>query len=244
MGTKWTVIYEARQAVKTEHSGHRRKKLGLLFLGISLFSALFFITPIIVAEVDYRIRMLLDRSSVSKTAMTGFGELLWLGEKGIPLPVDREFGLLIPRLGINTRILHSINTIKPESYKTLLGQGAAHAQETALPSEPGTTYIFGHSANSMLNTSRHNPVFYPLQYIKEGDDVILFYNQEVQSYKVQEKRIVEASETSYFSLGTSDKRLVLQTCWPPGTTWKRLIVVANPIEETSKSLLGLDFGSI
>lgn len=244
MGTKWTVIYEARQTGKTYGLKQDGRKLGLFFLGISLVGSLLFFAPVLVAEVDYRINTLFGEFAGPKNTLTGFGELLWFAEKGVSLPADREFSLVIPRLGINTRVLHSVDSGKQESYKTALSQGAAHAEETALPNEPGTTYIFGHSSSSILNIPRYNPVFYPLAYIKEGDDVVLFYNDEIQAYKVQEKKIVEAGDTGYFSLGTSDKRLVLQTCWPPGTTWKRLVIIAKPIEETSKSLLGLDFGSI
>lgn len=247
MTTKWTVIYEARQAARTElprnSAGHGKRKLGLLFLGISLFSVLFFITPILAAEAGYRMRLLFNFAK-PKEVSTGFGELLWFASKGVALPADREFALVIPRLGINTKVLHAADTGKQESYKAALSLGAVHAEETALPNEPGTTYIFGHSTDSILNIPRYNAVFYPLQYIEEGDDVVLFYNGEIQPYKVDEKRIVEAGNTSYFSLGTTDKRLVLQTCWPPGTTWKRLVVIAKPIEEPPKSLLGLDFGSI
>lgn len=244
MGTKWTVIYEAPQAVKRHSPKCGNKKLGILLLGLSLIGVLLFITPILAGEVTYRTERVVNILRGPKTVLSGFGELLWLDERGIPLPVDRNFGLLVPSLGINTRVSHPEGTADDELYKKLLAEGAVHAGETALPSEPGTTYIFGHSTNSILNISRYNAVFYPLQYIKEGDDIVLFYNNEVQSYKVQEKRIVEADDTDYLSLGTADKRLVLQTCWPPGTTWKRLVVIAKPIEEGTKSLLGLDFDRI
>lgn len=243
MRTKWTVIYEAPRVVRVPDPNPSRKKLGIFLLGLSLIGTLLFIAPILSGELTYRINSFWNIPRGQKTVLSGFGELLWLDERGIPLPVDRDFGLLIPSLGINTRVSHPEGSANGELYKKLLAEGAVHAGETALPSEPGTTYIFGHSTNSVLNISRYNAVFYPLQYIKEGDDIVLFYNNEVQSYKVQEKRVVEADDTSYFSLGTS-KKLVLQTCWPPGTTWKRLVIVAKPIEEGSKSLLGLDFSII
>lgn len=250
MGTKWTVIYESRQVVKARGPKHGSKKLGILFLGLSLIGILLFITPILTGELTYRIDRLTSRLQEQKTVLSGFGELLWLDERGIPLPVDRNFGLLVPSLGINIKVSHPGDIANQESYKNeetykkLLAEGAVHADETALPNEPGTTYIFGHSTDSILNILRYNAVFYPLQYIKEGDDIVLFYNGQAQPYKVQEKKIVEADDTDYSSLGTADKRLVLQTCWPPGTTWKRLVVIAHPIENEAKSLLGLDFESI
>lgn len=242
MATKWTVIYQAPPAARTELSRNSarngKRNLGLIFLAASFFGTLLFVAPVLTSEASFRIKTLARGLSGSKNTLTGFGELLWFAEKGVSLPADREFGLAIPRLGINTKVLHSVDTGKKESYKIALGQGAAHAEETALPNEPGTTYIFGHSTDSILNISRYNAVFYPLQYIEEGDDVILFYNGEIQPYTVEEKKIVEADETSYFSLGSADKRLVLQTCWPPGTTWKRLVVTAKPTGEIGEGATG------
>ncbi|MBI2007456.1 MAG: sortase [Candidatus Blackburnbacteria bacterium] len=238
------VIYEARQAAKSRVTKHGNRKLGLFLLGASFAAFLLFIAPVFLAEVAYRITALSNRFTDSKVIVSGFGQILWLEGKGAAAPLDWNFGLAVPRLGINTKVLHTTNTADENSYKEVLTQGAAHAQETALPNEPGITYIFGHSTNSVLNISRYNAVFYPLQYIKEGDDIIVFYLGEAIGYKVQDKKIVDAEALGYMLDKTEERRLVLQTCWPPGTTWKRLVIVAKPIEESTKNLVGLDFKSI
>lgn len=243
MNTKWHDIYDARQAKKINET-QPNKKSGLFFVGISLIGLLLFVAPVLLAEASYRIKTLSGRFTNSKVIISGFGQILWLEEKGVSAPLDWNFGLVIPRLGINTKVLHTTTAAGANSYKEALSQGAAHADETALPNEPGTTYIFGHSTNSILNISRHNAVFYPLQYIKEGDGVIVFYQGEAIGYEVQDKRIVDAGDIGFMLDQTKEKRLVLQTCWPPGTTWKRLVVIAKPIEEGTKSLVGLDFKSI
>ena len=65
----------------------------------------------------------------------------------------------------------------------------------------------------------------------EGEEVIIIYQGKNFLYKVLEKKVTEANEVEYLLSQNNENRLVLQTCWPPGTTWKRLIVVASPIEE-------------
>lgn len=247
---KWAVIYDARQERRENGfqclSLHQKKsrKIGIFLVGISITSLLLFLAPVILAETGYRINNLFRGFQKQKVILSGFGQILWLEEKGASVPLDWNFSLVIPRLGINTKVLHATNLADEDSYKDALSQGAAHADETAFPNEPGTSYIFGHSTNSVLNISRYNAVFYPLQYIKEGDEIIIFYQGEIIAYKVQDKRIVDAGDIDYMLAQTKERRLVLQTCWPPGTTWKRLVVIANPIEDGVKNAAGLDFKSI
>lgn len=247
---EWAVIYDARlekrengfRALSLPHKKNR--KIGFFLLGVSIVSLLLFASPVILAETGYRINNLFRGSQKQKVILSGFGQILWLGERQISTPKNWVFSLVIPRLGINTGVVPSVNVKDENIYKTALKDGAAHAEDTPFPNEPGTTYIFGHSTNSILNISRYNAVFYPLQYIKEGDDIIVFYGGEIFAYKVTEKKLVDAEDISYLVPQTKEKKLVLQTCWPPGTTWKRLVVIANPIEAEVKSATGLDFKRI
>lgn len=244
---EWAVIYDARQErIENGYQNPRlpRKKIGFFLVGISITSLLLFLAPVILAETGYRINNLFRNFQKQKVIISGFGQILWLGERDMPTPKNWNFSLAVPRLGINTDVVPSVTVTDENVYKTALKDGVAHAEDTPFPNEPGTTYIFGHSTNSILNISRYNAVFYPLQYIKEGDDIIVFYGGELFSYKVTEKKLVDAQDISYLVSQTKEKKLVLQTCWPPGTTWKRLVVIAKPIEESPKSQLGLDFGNI
>lgn len=244
---EWAVIYNARQdklANGFQNPSLPRKKIGLLLVGISIISLLLFAAPVVLAETGYRINSLFRNFQKQKVILSGFGQILWLDERQIPTPSNWDFSLVVPRLGINSKVTASV-TVKDENiYKIALNDGVAHAEDTPFPNEPGTTYIFGHSTNSILNISRYNAVFYPLQYIEEGDDIVVFYGGELFLYKVTEKKLVDAQDIEYLVPQTKEKKLILQTCWPPGTTWKRLVVIANPIENKVKNAAGLDFKSI
>jgi len=101
-----------------------------------------------------------------------------------------------------------------------------------LPDQSGTIYIFGHSTDYPWNVSHYSAYFYPLRYLEEGEEIIIIYQGKNFLYQVKEKKVAEAGELEYLLSSDKENRLVLQTCWPPGTTWKRLIIVASPIEET------------
>ncbi|KKR56069.1 MAG: hypothetical protein UT95_C0055G0005 [Candidatus Curtissbacteria bacterium GW2011_GWB1_40_28] len=69
---------------------------------------------------------------------------------------------------------------------------------------------------------------YLLKDMEPGDPVVIFFAGKRYNYVVSEKKITEAADVDYFKLRTDEQILVLQTCYPPGTTWKRLLVIAKP----------------
>ena len=65
--------------------------------------------------------------------------------------------------------------------------------------------------------------------MERGDDVVLYFQNKRFNYTVVDTKIIEADDTHFIdsSLGQGE-RVILQTCWPPGTAWKRLLVFAEP----------------
>ena len=72
--------------------------------------------------------------------------------------------------------------------------------------------------------------FYLLKNLQKGDDVIVFFQGVRHNYKVSDSKIVGATDVSYIvnSQNQASETLILQTCWPPGTTWQRLLIFAKP----------------
>ena len=67
------------------------------------------------------------------------------------------------------------------------------------------------------------------EFAKEGDTVI--YKGKRYIYRVTNKLIVDPNEVKYLTKRLNYEQLTLQTCWPPGTTLKRLLVIAKPERE-------------
>ena len=107
----------------------------------------------------------------------------------------------------------------------------AHAAGSALPDEDGTIYIFGHSTDADINVARYNAVFYLLRKLEPGDLIQVYFQGQEYRYQVIAKKTVDPTDIADITSVTGQRRLVLQTCWPPGTTWKRLLIIAEP--ETS-----------
>ncbi len=232
MKTKYVIHQEGESIVvydsRLEKSKTRLiKRVGLSFLLGSLIGLVIFLSPILIAEGRYRLAKL---TRPPKTEFSRFGLLLWLDEKGIVSPSDWEFSLIIPEISLNTKVEESIDISNQKEYQLALKTGVAHAQGTSLPGHQGTTYIFGHSTDYPWNISYYSAHFYPLRYLTVGEEVIVIYQGKNYLYQVKEKEVVGAQELEYLA-SDNQERLVLQTCWPPGTTWKRLIIVAEPIKE-------------
>jgi len=223
---KTVVIYDA-SLVEKQSPRYLKRRLGFLFLNLSLIALLLVLIPILSAELNFRRQQLTNPTSNTE-APIDFGQLLTLEKKGVYTPADWNFSLIIPKLGINAKIESSVDPANPKEYELALRNGVAHAKGTSFPDQPGTVYIFGHSTDYPWNIVRYNALLYPLRYINEEDEIVVIYEEKSFVYQVKEKRIAEPDELGYLTSQDGEKKLVLQTCWPPGTTWKRLIVIAFP----------------
>ncbi|HMS22891.1 MAG TPA: sortase [Candidatus Levybacteria bacterium] len=144
-------------------------------------------------------------------------------------PVDTSFSVVIPKIGANEKVTPNVNPADGGEYLEVLKHTVAHARGTSLPGLNGTTYLFAHSADNFWDVGRYNAVFYLLKDLHVGDDISVFFNEKRYNYTVYDKKIVDPSEVGYLAANIGQgERLILQTCWPPGTTWKRLLIFAKP----------------
>lgn len=143
-------------------------------------------------------------------------------------PVDPEFSIMIPKIAANARVIDNVNPADETEYLDKLQYGVAHAAGTYMPGQNGHIFLFAHSTDYVWNISTYNAVFYLLYKLNEGDEVDIFYQGKRHVYTVTGKKIVDPSDVQYLTNKTESEFLTLQTCWPPGTTLKRLLVFAKP----------------
>ncbi|MFQ5452177.1 MAG: sortase, partial [Candidatus Paceibacterota bacterium] len=96
-------------------------------------------------------------------------------------------------------------------------------------------YLFSHSTDYFYNVTRYNAIFYLLYKLEPGDEINLFYKGARYKYLVDELKIVNPSEVGYLTEKSGREELVLQTCWPLGTTFQRLLVFARPASEVAQN---------
>jgi sortase A len=77
-----------------------------------------------------------------------------------------------------------------------------------------------------------NDVFALLDNLEFGDQIIVFYNQKKFVYTVREKKIVRPGDVKVLERNPEARELSLMTCWPIGTTLKRMLVFAELTENS------------
>jgi len=142
------------------------------------------------------------------------------------VPIDPDFSIVIPKIAANAKVIANVNASDEKIYLDALQKGVAHAEGTAFPGEGGHIFFFAHSTDYFWNVGVYNAVFYLLNKLEKDDEVNIFYKGKRYAYKVIDKKIVDPSEVEYLTRKTNKEFLTLQTCWPPGTTFKRLLVFA------------------
>ena len=122
---------------------------------------------------------------------------------------------------------------KTEYLKVLESNVVAQAKDTDLPGEGlgKMTYIFAHSTQQGIDMVRKNAVFYLLGQLGNEDTFSIKYMGNTYIYSVYDKKVVAANEIEYLKYSDVEKEVViLQTCWPIGTDWKRLLIFGERIE--------------
>lgn len=199
----------------------------LLLLGGALL--LFLLWPALKQEFHYWYKTTFQAPMVSSG--TNISSDPFLVPSEVTEVVDTNFGIMIPKIEANAKVLRDIDWRDPKVYQEALRYGVAHAEGTALPGKAGNVFIFAHSGIDFSEAARYNAVFYLMNKLEAGDVIQLFYEGKEYQYQVTGSKKVASDAVEYLEQDTSRKTLTLMTCWPAGTTLKRLIVEAELREE-------------
>ena len=202
--------------------------IGAGLVGAAVIGLIFTYAPIIKEEALYALK------GPQKVKSSSFGELIQadptkkVQEEAKAYGVGAYFSVVIPKIGAKSDIIANVDAGRPQEYLAALEEGVAHAKGTYFPGQGETIFLFAHSTDSPINIARYNAVFYLLRKLEPGDVVIVFFADKKYTYEVEEKLVTKAGDTSWLATG-GEERLILQTCDPPGTTFRRLLIVAKPI---------------
>lgn len=199
----------------------------LILLGISVL--LFSYGPIAYQEIAYWWRTQQFSTTVSTTDQP---TLLDSENPTIISPIDTNFGIVIPKIAANAPVVANVDPYDSAIYQKQLAKGVAHAQGTGLPDENKTMFLFAHSSGDILMAQRYNSVFYLLNKLTQGDPIDIYYQDQPYHYQVTTVKTVAPDSIDYLA-NVPDSDLILMTCTPPGTTWKRLLVMATKSEPQS-----------
>lgn len=227
------------------------RSIGNFLVLFAIFGVVATFGPTIMYEIQYRIIMfrgiqykvtedkttplgeVLKRREEYKSSAPiggGFASILAGPKEQVLIPKDTDFSILIPKIGVSSKVFPNIDSTNEKEFLPFLQRGVAHARGTVFPGMNGNIYLFAHSTDNFWNVGRYNAVFYLLKDLSAGDDIVVFFENRRHNYKVTETKIVEESDVTALtrSQAAGSETLILQTCWPPGTTWKRLLIFAKP----------------
>jgi len=157
---------------------------------------------------------------------------IYLFPEGVELTekVSDDFRIVIPKIYAEATVIENVDPWNQDEYLEALQNGVAHASGSALPGDAGTTYLFAHSSDVPWRITKYNTAFYRLGELDPGDEIYVEREGRRYRYIVKEKLEVWPNEVEYLKEDQGDV-LILQTCAPPGTALKRLLIFASPVLE-------------
>src|SRR3972149_3565590 len=158
------------------------RTIGNFLILTSLAAMVFTFFPVLSATAKHQIEKFegkkyeaaADASSPTQT----FGSLLGNEDPSlnILIPKDPNFSIIVEKIGANAVVVPNVDPSNKQVYTEALKRGVAHALGTAFPGQPGVSYMFAHSTDTLFNVPRYNAIFYLLWDMKPQDKIVFFLN--------------------------------------------------------------------
>lgn len=141
--------------------------------------------------------------------------------------------LTIGKIGVSAPIVFGVSDKTKDIYDNL-SRGVAHYSLSPKPGEEGASIILGHSSDYLWKKNTYGSVFALLGKLVPGDRLQVQYdNGTVLTFEVKQSLIFAPfSKDSRLEKieGGTDSSLVLVSCWPVGTAYKRIAVEATLVQ--------------
>ncbi|MFA7301349.1 MAG: sortase [Candidatus Shapirobacteria bacterium] len=209
----------------------------LMVIGVLFFLSA--IVPILQYQIEYSIKF----NQVLSPLSSGFansGSIL--GESGTDFTqlsnwfVNDASGLSEGSVNKKPQYTISIPKLKMDSAIVEVGsldlkKSLIQYPQTALPGQFGSAVIFGHSVLPQFYSPKsYMTIFSTLYTLKQGDDIIVNFDNVEYKYLVEEMFEVLPTNLSILEQSFDGRYLTLVTCTPPGTYLRRLVVKARIVD--------------
>lgn len=191
----------------------------ILFLGAIIYGGYLY-TPFLKAFYDYKF---IKTETKVET----------IDKQKIEIQQSDEFFIQIPKILAFSKVIENVSPFDQAEYLKVLKQNLiAHSKNSDSPGSGigKMTYVFAHSSIREIEDVRNNSVFYLLGELELNDDIFIKYHGQEYKYRVYDKKVVKPNQVEFLNYRDENKELlILQTCWPIGTDWNRLLIFAELI---------------
>jgi LPXTG-site transpeptidase (sortase) family protein len=167
-----------------------------------------------IAGIAYKFVEILENKQSFAEGLNGKAELV------------KENSLEIPKIGITVPLIVAEDSSQ-KYFDKELDRGVALFPNSVLPGETGQTIILGHSAPPNWPKINYDGVFSQISDLEKGDEITLYFNNKKYTYSVNGKIFLEKGEEIPNNEISSDNRLLLISCWPPGKNIQRIVVESS-----------------
>lgn len=144
---------------------------------------------------------------------------------------DNKFRIEIPKILAEASVIANVDPTDKEVMDKVLKNGkVALKSGSNMPGDGdgSSLFVFAHSTELGIFSNTRNSVFYLLNELENDDKIYIYFNGNKYEYLVENKLIVGAKDTQYLDYRQdNEETLIVQTCWPLGTNWRRLLVLAK-----------------
>jgi len=203
----------------------------MIFLGAFIFFFGLLNARFIYANVQYWLAPGTIRTADS---LGGKAQLLPLAKDLKDKPLPNNAMLVIDSLGVNAPIVFN----SPADAKSLyanLENGVVHYPVSLKPGENGPSILLGHSSAYPWYKGKYGSVFALLGKLKPGDRFYVQYeDKRLFVYTVKQSVIFNPLSGDEEELAKLEQNaqtsLILVSCWPVGTDYRRIAVEAVLLE--------------
>lgn len=199
--------------------------LGFLCLFIFGVWAISVALPVVKVEISYQYKSILRDvfhvDNIRRLILPQFRfDLTGMRSK------HKTNGITIPAIFIDEPVIYNVDPNDSSVYLAALKKGIAHASGSSFPGTGGLGYYFAHSSSAQF-VNQYNAVFYLLGKLKPGDPIYIWHDGVRADYEVSYSEVTSPADLAFLKNKPETETIVLQTCWPPGTTRSRLLVYAK-----------------
>lgn len=205
------------------------------FLTVFLGAFIFFFGTLNARFIYANVQFWLAPGTIrTADSLGGKAQLLPLAKDLKDKPLPDSAVLVIDSLGINAPIVFNSQADVDSLYANL-EFGVVHYPASSKPGEKGPSILLGHSSAYPWYKGKYGSVFALLGKLKPGDRFYVQYeDNRLFVYTVKQSVIFNPLVGDDKKLAeleqNTENSLILVSCWPVGTDYRRIAVEAVPLE--------------